>query len=112
MTSIIWSPTVRLPSPETVRQVNSSTIEWNPPYSSVNSESDIIHVVPHIIQYTVYGTDIYTGNIIVKENVTGTQFTSNTRGDGLCPMYQVSAWNAGGEGEKSQPVQESTPQGI
>ena len=80
MTSIIWSPTVRLPSPETVRQVNSSTIEWNPPYSSVNSESDIIHVVPHIIQYTVYGTDIYTGNIIVKENVTGTRFTSNPRG--------------------------------
>ena len=26
-------------------------------------------------------------------------------------MYQVSAWNAGGEGELSEPVQESAPQG-
>ena len=110
MTSYIWSPTAQLPSPETVRQVNSSTIEWNPPYSSVNT--DIIHVDPHITHYTVYGTDIYTGNIIVEENVTETQFTSNTRGGDLCLMYQVSAWNAGGEGEKSQPVQESTTQGI
>ena len=74
--------------------------------------NDVIHVYPHIIQYTVYSTDIYTGNIIVVENVTGTQFTYNTQGDDLCPMYQISAWNAGGEGEKSEPVQESTPQGI
>ena len=26
-------------------------------------------------------------------------------------MYQVSAWNVGGEGELSEPVLESTPQG-
>ena len=67
---------------------------------------------PHIIQYTVYITDNYTGNIIVKENVTGTHFTANPQGGDLCPMYKVSAWNAGGEGEKSQPVQESTTQGM
>ena len=74
--------------------------------------NDVIQVNPHITQYTVYITDIYTGNIIVKENVTETQFTFNTQDDDLCLMYKVSAWNAGGEGEKSQPVQESTTQGI
>ena len=74
--------------------------------------NDTIHVDPHITQYTVYVTDNYTGNIIVKENVTETQFiiTSNIQDDSLCPMYQVSAWNAGGEGELSEPV-DSTPQG-
>ena len=74
--------------------------------------NDDIHVDPYITQYTVYITDNYTENIVVKENVTETQYTLNTRGGDLCLMYQVSAWNAGGEGEKSQPVQESTPQGI
>ena len=65
-----------------------------------------IHVDPHITQYTVYITDNYTGNNIVKENVTETQFTLNTQDDGLCPMCQVSATNAGGEGEMSEQVQE------
>ena len=74
--------------------------------------NDVIHVDPHITQYTVYITDSHTGNSIVNVNVTETQFTFNASENGLCPMYQVSAWNAGGEGEKSQPVQESTPQGI
>ena len=74
--------------------------------------NDIIHVDPHITQYTVYTTDNYTGNSIVKENVTETQFIPNIQqDDSLCPMYQVSAWNAGGEGELSEPVQDSTPQG-
>jgi len=68
-------------------------------------------VYPHITQYTVYITDNYTGNII-EENVTETQYTSNTQDDDdLCPMYQVSAWNTGGEGELSEPVQDSIPQG-
>jgi len=78
----------------------------------VNSESDsIIHVEPHISQYTVYIADIYTGSMIVKKNITGTQFTTNIQSNVLCPMYQVSAWNAGGEGELSEPVQKSTPRG-
>ena len=64
---------------------------------------------PHITQYTVYITDNYTGDV-VKVNVTETQFTT-IEVDGLCPTFQVSAWNAGGEGELSEPVQESTPQG-
>ena len=44
---------------------------------------------------------------------TETSFTlSNIQNDDhICPMYQVSAWNAGGEGELSEPLQESTPQG-
>ena len=76
--------------------------------------NDIIHVDPHITQYTVYVTDNYTGNIVTK-NVTETHFTFNTSDDGSCPIYQVSAWNAGGEGELSEPVPEMivrTPQGI
>ena len=81
-------------------------IEWKPPYSSLNS--DIIHVDPHITQYTVYITDIYTGNIF-KRNVTETRFTFNASDDGTCPMYQVTGWNAGGEGELSEPVQECRP---
>ena len=65
----------------------------------MNDESDIIHVDPHITQYTVYITDNYTGNI-VTENVTETQYTFNNS-DGACQMYHVSAWNAGGESEMS-----------
>ena len=78
----------------------------------MNNEADTINVDPHITQYTVYITDIYTGNTIVKENVTETQFTSNIQQNyDLCLMYQVSAWNTGGEGQLSEPVQDSTPQG-
>ena len=66
---------------------------------------------PHITHYTVYITGIYTGDV-VKVNVTETQFSPNIQqGNVHCPMYQVSAWNAGGEGELGEPVQESTPQG-
>ena len=87
--------------------VNSSTIQWKPPYSSMNN--DTIRVDPHITQYTVYITDNYTENIIVEENVTETQYTFNVSNDESCPIYQVSAWNAGGEGEKSVPIQGSIP---
>ena len=109
--STLWYFTGHLSSPEGVQVselVNSSTIQWKPPYSSLNSDN--IHVNPHITQYTVYitdnYTDNYTGNSIVNVNVTKTQFTFNASQIGLCPMYQVSAWNAGGEGELSEPVQE------
>ena len=108
------SPTGCLPSPEDVyinESVNSPTIEWKPPYSAMNNESDIIYVDPHITQYTVYITDNYTGNVVVKVNVTDNHFTFNNQGNVLCPMYQVSAWNAGGEGELSEPVWDSTPRG-
>ena len=47
----------------------------------------------------------------MQENVTETQYTFNTSDDGSCLMYQVSAWNSGGEGQLSEPVQESTPHG-
>ena len=107
--------TGRLPSPENVHikeHLNFSTIGWNPPYSAMNNESDSIHVDPHITQYTVYITNSYTRNITVKENVTETQLTPNIQqDDGLCPMYQISAWNVGGEGEMSEPVWDSTPRG-
>ena len=76
------------------------------------NKSDI-RVDPHITQYTVYITDNHTGNIIFKVNVRETQYTLNIQqhNNSLCPMYQVSAWNAGGEGELSSPVWDSTPQG-
>ena len=108
----IWSLTGHLPSPENVlinESVNSSSIKWKLPYSSMNSVT--IHVDPHITQYTVYITDSYTGNITVKQNLTETQYTSNTQDDDLCPIYQISVWNGGGEGELSEPVQESSLRG-
>ena len=112
--SIFRSHPGPLPSPENVsinKHLNSSIIEWKPPYSARNNESDIIHVDPHITQYTVYITDNYTGSIVVKENVTETRFTFSIQDDDLCLMYRVSAWNAGGEGEPSEPVHDSTPRG-
>ena len=105
--STLWFFTGHLPSPESVQVselVNSSTIQWKSPYSSLNSDN--IHVDPRITQYTVYITDNYTGNSIVNVNITETQFTFNASENGLCPMYQVSAWNAGGEGELSETLQE------
>ena len=94
-------PTGRLPSPENIHiNVNSSTIEWKPPYYALNNKSDVIHIDPHITHYTVYVTDNYTGNIIVKENVTETHFSFKTS-DNSCPVYQVSA---GDEGELSAPA--------
>ena len=80
----------------------------------MNQESDVIHVDPRITQYTVYIIDAYTRRMIGNAlNTTETSFIlrDNASDDSLCPMYQVSAWNAGGEGELSEPVQDSTPQG-
>ena len=94
---------------------NSSVtqLQWKPPYYTLNQESDIIHVDPHITQYTVYTIDAYTRRMIERENMTETSFTlrNNTGEDALCPIYQVSAWNAGGEGKMSESLQESIPQG-
>ena len=80
--------------------MNSFIIEWNPPYSATNNDSDV-HVDPHVIQYTVYCTDNYTGNSIFTVNVTETQFTLNASDNDVCPMYHVSAWNADGESNMS-----------
>ena len=102
-----------LPPPEnvTISSQNSSTqLQWNPPYTMMNNESDVIHVDPHITQYTVYIFDVSNGSMIHSVNITETNFTP-THNIPLCPMYQVSAWNAGGEGNRSEPVQDSTPQG-
>ena len=72
--------------------------------------NDVIHMDPHITQYTVYITNNYTGNnAIVVKNVTETRFTFDASQDCSCPMYQVSAWNVGGEGELSEPVQRCIP---
>ena len=106
-----------LPDPENVTLIsqNSSTseLQWKPPYHTINQKSDIIHVEPMITQYTVYTIDAYTSRMIGSMNTTVTSVTLNTisQDDHICPMYQVSAWNVGGEGELSEPLQESTPQG-
>ena len=76
----------------------------------MNNESDVIHVDPHITHYTVYISDAYNRSHNCSVNTTNTSFTP-THNIPLCPMYQVSAWNSGGEGELSEPVQQSTPQG-
>ena len=70
-----------------------------------------MHVDPHITNYTVYITDMYTNDSIIKANVTETHYTYSTQDSSLCLMYQVSAWNAGGEGEICDAVWDSTPQG-
>ena len=103
-----------LPSPEnvTLSSQNSSAaqLQWKPSYYALNQESAVIHVDPHITHYTVYIFDASNGSMNDNVNVTETSFTP-TNSIPLCPIYQVSAWNAGGEGELSEPVQESTPQG-
>ena len=99
-----------LPSPENFhvkRLFNSLTvIEWNPPYSALNNESDVVHVDPYVTQYTVHVIDNYTGNSIHEVNVTETHYTirSNASDDSSCPMYRITAWNSGGEGGMSGPV--------
>ena len=101
------SVTGRLPSPENVH-INESNgslvIKWNPPYSANNTLSSIVHVEPHITHYTVYTVDNYTGNYIESVTVTDTAFRRNTPNDNSCPVYRVTAWNAGGEGDMSVPL--------
>ena len=103
-----------LPSPDnvTINTQNYATtqLQWKPPYNTLNNESAVIHVDSHITHYTVYTMDVSNDSMIDGVNVTETSFTL-TNNIPLCPMYQVSAWNAGGEGEMSEPVQESRPQG-
>jgi len=103
-----------LPSPENVilsSQNSSTQLQWKPPYYTLNQESNVTHVDPHITLYIVYITDNYTG-LVVKENVSETQFTPNIQQvDDMCPTYQILAWNAGGKGKLSEPVWDSTPQG-
>ena len=102
------------PENVTISSQNSSTqLQWNPPYYTMNSEQEsavVIYVDPHITHYTVYTIDAYDSSRSHTVNTTETSFTP-THNIYLCPMYQVSAWNAGGEGKLSEPVQESTPQG-
>jgi len=107
MPNPFWSFTGPLPSPENVHinESNSSlVIEWNPPYSTINIESNVLHVDPHITQYTVYIVDNYTGNYMERVNVTETLFRRNISDDNSCPVYHVTAWNSGGEGDMSVPL--------
>ena len=59
---------------------------------------------PNITHYTVYIVDNYTGNYTDKVNVTETSFRRNIPNDNSCPMYRVTAWNSGGEGDMSVPL--------
>jgi len=78
----------------------------------MNHESHVIHVDPHVTQYTVYTVNAYTRKIIEQENTKDIKFTFRSiPNNDQCRMYQISAWNAGGEGKLSAPVQETTPQG-
>ena len=85
-----------LPSPEDVTiisQNSSAQVQWKPPYYTMNNESSVIHVGPHITQYTVYIIDAYTRRVDDSVNVTETSFllSSKTKIDVLCPMYRVSS---------------------
>ena len=110
---MIWSFTGPLPSPESI-QINESNsslvIEWNPPYSANNATSSVIHMDHNITHYTVYIVDNYTGNYIDQVNVTETSFRANISDDNSsCPMYRVTAWNSGGEGDMSVPLPGNLP---
>ena len=110
---MIYSSAGPLPPPEnvTVSSQNSLTqLQWKPPYYRMNNESDVIHVDPHITHYTVYIFDAYNTSMNLTVNTTETSFKL-THNVYLCPTYQVSAWNAGGEGNKSELLWDSTPQG-
>jgi len=114
----------RLPPPEnvTIRSKNSTTIhlDWNTPYFTrnslsdavheINNKSDVVHVNPHITQYTVYISSSAGRNI--TRNVTEAQYIfrdSLTTKNDLCSnfTFSISAWSAGNEGEMSEPVQGS-----
>ena len=86
---------------------------WNPPFSSLNNESDFVHVDAHIIKYTVYVIDNNTGNSLDRVDVTETQYTikSIASDNDSCPVYSVTGWNPGGEGRMSVPLPHNTPQG-
>ena len=103
-----------LPPPEnvTISSQNSSVtqLQWKPPYCTMNRELNVIHVDPKITHYTVYIFDAFSSSPIDSVHVTEPGFTPPNSVP-LCPIYKVSAWNAGGEGELSEPVQDSTPQG-
>jgi len=104
-TKIICSFTGRLPSPENVQINVSLIIEWDPPYTAINNnDTSIMHVDPHITQYTVYIIDKYTGNYMDKVNVTKETFSRNIPDVHSCPTYGVTAWNSGGEGHMSPPL--------
>jgi len=83
----------------------SLVIEWDPPYTAINNNgTSVIHVDPHIIQYTVYIIDNYTGNYMDEVNTTEETFSRNTPDVHSCPVYGVTAWNSGGEGQMSPPL--------
>jgi len=95
----------RLPSPENVQINGSLVIKWDPPYTAINNnETSVIHVDPHITQYTVYIIDNYTGNYMDEVNITEETFSRNTPDVNSCPTYGVTAWNSGGEGRMSPPL--------
>ena len=111
--TVIHSFAGPLPPPENVTitsQNSHARLQWKPSYYTLNQESDVIHVDPHITHYTVYIFNGYNVSMIHSVNTTETSFTL-THNVPLCTTYQIAAWNAGGEGELSEPVQDSTPQG-
>ena len=84
-------------------------LQWSPPFSSANTESDSIsvHVDPHVTKYTVYITDTTTLTA-VGHNAIETHYTfMNTDHHYPCNSYQfcASASNAAGEGEESRRVE-------
>ena len=102
----IWSSHAgRLPPPDNVR-INGSILEWDPPYSVRNNESDILQVDPLVTQYTVNVIDNCTGNIIHEVNVTDRHHTirSDPSDGDSCLVYGITPWNSGGEGRMSVPV--------
>ena len=85
-------------------QPNSSTIHlyWDPPFTL-----DITNVNPDISGYTVSITNTNT-NVTSERNVTKPEFLFQEEGYDPCHVYvfEVSAWNPVGVGEKSDVIDE------
>ena len=75
----------------------------------MNNKSDVIDVNPEITHYTVYIFYPSAARMNDSVNVTETSFRHTNYIP--CPIYQVSAWNSAGEGELTEPLQESTVRG-
>jgi len=106
----MFLPTDHLPAPTNLTATNDSgstiMIEWDPvildPPVLQGTELDHIriHMNPNILVYSLNITDTINGTTLPMKNMTQTSY--GFTGYIPCHRYkfQVSAWNAAGEGER------------
>ena len=89
------------------RNASAIHLYWDPPFTL-----DITNVDPDIPGYTVSITNNNT-NVTSERNVTEPEFLFQEEGYDPCHVYlfEVSAWNPVGVGEKSDVIDESFDEG-